>query len=411
MTMRRGCAPWVAALVLLAGGLGVQAGPPAVGERIKVRIEDLPAPYATDSVANAPRPISRPDGATLAVPAGFRVNLFARGLDHPRWMTVAANGDVFLAQPKPGTVTLLRDSDGDGQADLTTTFARNHRAPHGLAIHGEFLYVADVRYVWRYRYAPGQLRASEPPQPVTARGALGGPRGHWTRNLAFSPDGGSFFVAIGSNTNLAEEDAPRATVQMFDADGGGQRTFASGLRNPVGIAFHPTTGELYVVVNERDGMGDELVPDYLTRVRDGEFFGWPYAYIGGHPQPGYAERRPDLVARSRAPDVLFRSHSAPIGLVFYDAGQFPADYRGDAFVALRGSWNAARPRGYMVVRVPFEDGRPAGHYEVFATGFWAEGEDRARVWGRPAGLAVAADGSLLVADDTGGAIWRISYAP
>ena len=270
---------------------------------------------------------------------------------------------------------------------------------------------ADLRYVWRYRYEPGQTRAAAPPEPVTERGALGEAVGHRTRNLAFSPGGGAFFVAIGSRRNIGEELPPRATVQVFDADGSGQRTFASGLRNPIGIAFRPGTGELYVVVNERDGLGDELVPDYFTRIEDGDFFGWPYAYLGPNPQPGYAGRRPDLVARTKRPDVLFRAHSVPIGLVFYDGRQFPPDYRGDAFVALRGSWNAARPRGYMVVRVRFHDGGPAGGYEVFATGFWARGHDRARVWGRPAGLAVAADGSLLVADDTGGAIWRISYAP
>ena len=198
--------------------------------------------------------------------------------------------------------------------------------------------------------------------------------------------------------------------QVFDLDGGGQRTFASGLRNPVGIAFRPGGDALYVVVNERDGVGDEMVPDYLTRIEDGDFFGWPYAYLGPNPQPGYGDRRPDLVARTKLPDVLFRSHSAPIGLVFYDGKSFPDDYRGDAFVALRGSWNAAVPRGYMIVRVPFEDGRPAGGYQVFATGFWERGENTASVWGRPAGLAVAADGSLLIADDTGGVIWRISYA-
>ena len=196
---------------------------------------------------------------------------------------------------------------------------------------------------------------------------------------------------------------------MFDEVGGNQATFASGLRNPIGIDFHPDTAELYVVVAERDGMGDELVPDYFTRIRDGEFFGWPYAYIGPNPQPLLGEQRPDLVAASREPDVLFQSHSTPLGLVFYDGSSFPAGYRGDAFVALHGSFNTAEPRGYMVVRVPFEGGRPLGYYEAFATGFWVSGEDTANVVGRPVGLAVAKDGSLLVADDGGNRIWRISY--
>ncbi len=408
---RRLAAIFAAFSILLFGDFAL-ADHPEVGERIEVSLEELPPPYATRSASNAPVRIARPEGATLDVPPGFHVNLFADGLDHPRRMAVAPNGDVFLAQSSEGRITLLRDSDGDGRADLTRTFARGHRYPHGLVVHGGYLYVADLRYVWRYRYEPGQTRAAAQPEPVTPGGALGeGIGSHRTRNLAFSPDGGAFFVAIGSRRNISEELPPRATVQVFDADGSGQRTYASGLRNPVGIAFRPGTGELYVVVNERDGLGDELVPDYLTRIEDGDFFGWPYAYLGPNPQPGYADRRPDLVARAKRPDVLFRAHSAPIGLVFYDGRQFPPDYQGDAFVALRGSWNAARPRGYMVVRVPFRDGRPAGGYEVFATGFWARGHDRARVWGRPAGLAVAADGSLLVADDTGGAIWRISYAP
>jgi glucose/arabinose dehydrogenase len=198
-------------------------------------------------------------------------------------------------------------------------------------------------------------------------------------------------------------------VQEFKADGSGQRTFAAGLRNPVGIAFYPGTSDLYVVVNERDGLGDGLVPDYLTRVQEGGFYGWPYAYIGRNPQPDYAERRPDLVQKTLVPDLLFESHSAPLGLVFYDGAQFPAVFRGGAFVALHGSWNAGKPTGYKVVFVPFRDKRPVGHYENFAVGFWAAGQQRAQVWGRPAGLAVAADGSLLIADDVGQTIWRVSY--
>ncbi len=396
--------------ILLFGEFAL-ADHPEVGERIEVRPEDLPPPYATQSATNAPRRIARPAGATLSVPPGFRVNVFADGLDHPRWLAVTENGDVLLAEPRAGRVTLLRDGDGDGEAELVETFATGLQHPHGLAVRGEHLYVADVERVWRYRLRRGQTRATGNAQAVTRRGAFGSSGGHWTRNLVFSPDGGRFFVAIGSRSNIGEDPEPRATVQVFDSGGGNQRTFAAGLRNPVGIAFYPGSDDLWVVVNERDGLGDELVPDYLARVGDGDFFGWPYAYLGSNPQPGFADERPDLVARSRVPDLLFRAHSAPIGLVFYDAGQFPAEYRGDAFVALRGSWNAATPRGYMVVRVPFADGRPVGHYEAFATGFWAAGEKRAQVWGRPAGLAVAADGSLLIADDTGGVVWRVRYAP
>ena len=400
---------FLAAGVLLFN-VAAQAAHPEIGERIEVRVEDLPAPYASESASNPSRLIERTAGATLKVPDGFEANTFASGFDNPRWMTVAANGDVLVADARVGRITSLRDDDGDGRAEITETFAAGRRYPHGMAIRDGYLYVTDLDNIWRYDYRDGQLTASGRPQAMLPRGSLGGGGGHSTRTLAISPDGRRFYVAIGSRGNIAEEDPPRATVQVFDLDGGGQQTFASGLRNPVGIAFRPGGDSLYVVVNERDGVGDEMVPDYLTRIEDGDFFGWPYAYLGPNPQPGYGDRRPDLVARTKLPDVLFRSHSAPIGLVFYDGGSFPDDYRGDAFVALRGSWNAAVPRGYMIVRVPFENGRPAGGYQVFATGFWERGENTASVWGRPAGLAVAADGSLLIADDTGGVIWRISYA-
>jgi glucose/arabinose dehydrogenase len=347
----------------------------------------------------------------LRVPPGFRVNVFADGLAHARWMTVAPGGDVFLAESGAGRVTLLRDADGDGTAELEVPFAAGLERPHGLAVRPGWLYVADTERVWRYAYEPGQTRAKGPPEAVTAAGALGGGAGHWTRNIAFNPDGTRFYVAIGSRANIAEEPPPSATVQEFAADGTRQRTFASGLRNPVGIAFYPGADDLYVVVNERDTLGDALVPDYLTRITPGGFYGWPYSYLGSNPQPGRAHKRPDLVAKAIVPDLLFLAHSAALGLVFYDADQFPPDYRGDAFVALHGSWNSGRPRGYTVVRVPFRDGRPAGHYETFASGFWVRGEKRAQVWGRPAGLAVAADGSLLVADDVSQRVWRITYRP
>ncbi len=403
----------VLALAALALALPLRAaehGQP-VGERFQILIEDLPPPYATPSASNRPRRIERPAGAALRVPEGFVVNRFAGGLEHARWMAVAPGGDILLIEPRADRITLLRDGDGDGRAELVRTFADDIRGPQGIAFSGAFLYVADRRQVWRYPYQPGQIRATAPAQAVTAAGALGRGRGHSTRNIAFHPDGQSFFVAVGSRSNLGLEPEPRATVQRFARDGGAQATFASGLRNAVGIAFYPGTDDLYVVVNERDGLGDGLVPDYLTRLTAGGFYGWPYAYLGPHPDPAYGAKRPDLVAAALAPDLLFRSHSAPLGLVFYDARQFPAAYRGDAFVAFHGSWNAGRPTGYSVVRVPFEGGRPRGYYETFLSGFWARGEARAEVWGRPAGLAVAADGSLLVADDVGQAVWRISYAP
>ncbi|MCE2493178.1 MAG: sorbosone dehydrogenase family protein [Alphaproteobacteria bacterium] len=387
------------------GGPGIDVP----GLRFHLKPEHMPAPYATPSVANSARRAAKPDEAPLDVPRGFRVNLFAGDLDHARWMTVADNGDVLLAEPGPGRITLLRDSDGDGRADLKEAFLRGLVRPHGLAIHDGYLYIGEPSRIVRVPYEPGDLRAGGNTETVGGNRSLGSGGGHWTRNIAFAPDRKTFYVAVGSAGNTNPEDPPRATVQRFDADGGGQSTFATGLRNPVGIAFHPDTDELYVVVNERDGLGDGLVPDYLTRVREGDSFGWPYAYIGPNPDPDFGEDEPGLVARTVAPDVLFQSHSAPLGLVFYDGDMFPESYRGDAFVALHGSWNASRPTGYKVIRVPFRNGRPEGWYENFAVGFWIKGSRTARVWGRPAGLAIAKDGSLLIADDVDQSVWRVSY--
>jgi len=402
---------WAVVLLCLALALPALAAPQdsqEPGFRFQISPDDLPKPNATPSAFNPPEIIARPKGALPRVPQGFSVNVFAEDLEHPRWLAVAPNGDVFLAESDAGKVTILRDADHDGVAELSSTYISGLNKPHGLAFHDGALYIGDVRAVWRVPYKAGDLKAKSR-KPITRPDALGTPGNHWTRNLAFSPDGKSFFVAVGSASNVGEDPAPFASVQRFDTDGKNQTTFASGLRNPVGIAFYPHTNNLYVVVNERDGLGDGLVPDYLTRIEEGQFFGWPYAYIGKHPDPDFGAKRPDLVEKAVTPDLLFESHSAPIGLVFYDAAQFPAAYRGGAFVGLRGSWNSAKPTGYKVVFVPFENGVPKGYYENFMTGLWAEGTDKAKVWGRPTGLAVASDGSLLVADDRGGVVWRIAY--
>jgi glucose/arabinose dehydrogenase len=381
----------------------------APGTKFTLRPADLPPPYQTRSASNAPRRVSRPADAALRVPAGFASNLYAERLATPRWLEAAANGDLFVAESGSGRVRLLRDTNGDGRADVSEVFAEGFNRPHGMALRPGYLYIADTRRVWRVAYQPGDTKAKREPEAVTAEGVFGGAWGHWTRNIVFSPDGSSFYASIGSAGNIAEEEAPRATILKFNADGSGQRIFATGLRNPVGIAFRPGSNELWTVVNERDGLGDGLVPDYLTRVQDGAFYGWPYAYIGKNPQPGYAERRPDLVAKTVVPDLLFESHSAPLGLTFYTGTAFPPEFRGDAFVALHGSWNAFKPTGYKVVRVPFRDGKPVGHYEIFASGFWTAGTDRAEVWGRPAGLTIASDGALMIADDAGDTIWRVTW--
>ena len=403
----------VLAAALWAGP--AQARNPQPGDRFRIDPGNLAAPYETDSVANVARSVGLAPDALLAAPEGYTVTRFAEGLSHARWMAVAPTGEVFLSEPNAGKVTLLHDRDGDGRAERRSTFLTGLNRPHGLALRDGYLYVADVRRVWRFAWAPGQSRSSGPPLPVTPANALGGTGGHWTRNIAFGGDGKSLYVTVGSRSNIGEEKPPRATIMRFDFDAangvaGNGRVFASGLRNPVGIAFRPGTHDLYTVVNERDGLGDESPPDYLTRVRDGGFYGWPYALLGPAGAPGWAEKRPDLVARTVPPDLLFRAHSAPLGLVFAAGGDFPAGWLGDAFVALHGSWNAARPRGYMVVRVPFEDGRPTGEYIAFVTGFRVDDAEtgRANVLGRPAGLALGADGSLLIADDSAQVIWRVS---
>ncbi len=387
----------------------VQASDQEPGTRITIDLANLAKPYATPAKASASKTISKPKGAAITVPDGFTATLFAGGLDHARNMKVASNGDVLVAESSAGKITLLRDGDGDGKAETVSTFANDFTRPYGLDIHEGVLYIGDQDGVWRVPYKPGDTKAQVKPERITADGAFGRPGGHWTRNLAVSPDGSKIYVAIGSAGNIEVEDDPRATVQVFNIDGSGQQTFARGLRNPVGLAFYPGTSDLYTVVNERDGLGDELVPDYLTRVREDGFYGWPYSYMGSNPQPGFADKRPDLVATAIVPDVPFRSHSAPLGMTFYTADQFPAQYNGGAFVALHGSWNSSEPRAYNVVYAPFENGAPTGSYIVFASGFWSGGDNRAEVWGRPADVAVARDGSLLIADDVSSSVWRVSY--
>ncbi|MEM7442777.1 MAG: PQQ-dependent sugar dehydrogenase [Pseudomonadota bacterium] len=384
-----------------------------VGQQFDVQVSDLPAPYATSSARNGPQTVARPAGMTLNLPDGFTATLYAENLSHPRELIELPNGDVLVSEPRAGHISLLRDADGNGQAELIETFVDGMIAPYGMALHDGYLHIADGRGVFRVPYADGDVSASAAPEAITDIGVFGSGRGHWTRSLAFHPTENRFYVGVGSRGNIDVEDEPRATIMEFtlnDGEAADGRIFAGGLRNAVGVAFYPGSTDLFTVVNERDGMGDGLVPDYLTSVQDGGFYGWPYAYLGPNPQPGFADRRPDLVAASIEPDLLFMSHSAPIDVAFYEGRAFPADYHGDAFVSLRGSWNRSDPTGYIVVRVPFENGAPSGGYEVFATGFRLDdGASRAQVWGRPTGLLVTSDGALLIADDTSGTIWRITY--
>ncbi len=385
-------------------------GEQTVGKSFYYDPTNLPAIKKAGRVTGFPQRVERNAEDHLRVPDGFQAQVFAENLEHPRWMALAPNGDVFLAESRPGKVTILRDSDGDGIAEERFTYVSGLQRPHGIAFWKDKILIADVSAVWQFDYRDGDVEARGKRQPITEPGALGKGGGHWTRNLAVSPDGERLYVAVGSRNNIAEEADPHATVQEFSFASRTQSTYTSGLRNPVGIGFYPGRDDLYVVVNERDGYGNNMVPDYLTRVSKGAFFGWPYAYLGPNADPDWGEKDPAKVAATQVPDVLFEAHSAPVGLVFYDGDQFPADYRGDAFVALHGSWNSSEPTGYKIVRVPFENGRPTSTYENFAAGFWRAGEKVAEVWGRPAGLLIAADGSLLIADDTGKTIWRISYS-
>ena len=397
-----------AAVLLAVGGASAADQP---GQKFQISPASLAKPYATKGVGNAPDEISRPPNAQPQVPKGFAVSIFAEGLSNARWMTVAPNGDVFLAEPSSNKVTLLRDSKGAGRADQRFTFIGGLARPHGLALHNGYLYVGDTMGIWRVPYKDGQTRADVRAEKVTSKVSnLAPSNGHWTRNIAFGPDGG-LYLALGSKENVSDF-KPGAQVFKINADGS-MSEFASGIRNPVGIAFQPGTNNLFVVTNERDMLGDALPPDYMTSVRPGGFYGYPYAYIGKNPDPTWGARDPGgKIASTITPDVLFQAHSAPLGLAFYTGSSFPAEYRGNAFVALHGSWNAGNPTGYTVVRVRFENGKPVNAYENFATGFW-NGMDRpgepARVWGRPAGLAVAKDGSLLIADDAANVVWRVAY--
>ena len=400
-----------------------------IGKQYRINPAELPPPKAGPIVTN--RVLIVPfNGQSLQVPPGFTATPFATGLVNPRRLLVLANGDVLVAEQSGGYLTLLRD-DGEGRAKWIDRHVEDLNRPYGLAWQNDNLLVADQDGIWQVPHVIGALRAGRPvpaqradqlppderkpvsgaygAQLITKKGVFGIVQGHQNRALAIDPKDGALFVGVGSSGNLGVEPEPKATIQRFDPDGSNQTTYASGTRNPTALAFHPDTGDLWAVVQERDGLGDDLPSDFLIRVQKGGFYGWPYAYIGNHPQPGFAQLAPDKVNATITPDLLFEAHSSLLDLVFYQGDQFPAAYKGGLFVALKGSWNRSVPTGYKIVWVPFKDGRPEGYYENFAVGFWASGEQRAEVWGRPAALAVAKDGALLVADDTGGTIWRIAY--
>jgi glucose/arabinose dehydrogenase len=331
-------------------------------------------------------------------------------------IVAAPNGDLFIAESGPGRVKILRDADGDGKPDSTTVYAKGLRQPFGIAFYPPgpkptHVYVANTDSVVRFAYTEGDTEAKGQPETIVANIPGGGRLtggGHWTRDIAFSNDGKRMFVSVGSHSNVSDDDSEkrRADILVFNPDGTDEKTFGSGIRNPVGLAVHPTTGELWTSVNERDGLGDHLVPDYVTRVQEGGFYGWPWYYIGDHQDPRHKGKHPELKDKVIVPDVLLQSHSASLDMTFYTGSQFPDEYKFDGFAAEHGSWNRARRTGYKVIRIPLRDGKSSGEYEDFLVGFVTEKGD---VWGRPVGVAVAKDGSLMVTDDGSGTVWRVAF--
>jgi glucose/arabinose dehydrogenase len=391
----------------------------APGVRRRITLADLPPPYASKSVNNQSSVVKRPGNAWPRVPAGFKVEEFLTGLKNPRLIRTAPNGDVFVAESRPGRIRILRAKEGAGKPDVNAVFASGLDWPFGVAFfppgpNPRYVYIGDTGAVVRFPYQNGDLEARGVLEVVVPDIPAGGLRrsggGHWTRDIAFSSDGKKMFVSVGSHTNDAENptlsEERRADILQYNPDGTGFRIYAAGIRNAVGIAIHPQTGELWASVNERDGLGDDLVPDYITRVKDGGFFGWPWFYMGPHQDPRHPNAQPQLRDKVLTPDVLLQSHSASLEMVFYTGRGFPAPYANDAFAAEHGSWNRARRTGYKVIRVPLRNGVPTGEYEDFMTGFVTP---EGNVWGRPVGVTVAKDGSLLVSDDGGEMIWRVSY--
>ena len=406
----------------------------------QVPAPELPAPLATPPAVKMAKVIGWPAGTTPKAPPGFAVKAFARDLDSPRWLTVLPNGDVLVAESRttlsaevkaripperleqlqqstggrglsPNRVTLLRDADRDGAAEQRFTLIEGLDRPFGMLLRRDRLYVASTDAVWSYSFLVGQTRPLAAPRKLFDLPA-GSRNNHWTRSLAMDPEEKRLYVGVGSATNVDEEridekDPHRAAVLSARWDGSDLAVFASGLRNPVGLAFEPSTGKLWTVVNERDMLGDDLVPDYLTEVRQGAFYGWPYAYFGRHEDPRKQGQRPDLVARAVVPDLSLGAHVAPLGLAFYRGQAFPQRYHGGAFIGRHGSWNRSEFAGYDVAFVPFVTGRPAGPPQPFLTGFVRDEATR-EVHGRPAGVAVARDGALLVADDAGNVVWRVA---
>jgi len=381
----------------------------------KITVADLPKPFSTESAGNGPTMVPRPDKMWPKALPGFQVQLYATGLDNPRLIRAAPNGDMFVAETGKGDVLVFRGIAADGKPEIKSVFATGLHEPFGIAFYPkgpnpQWVYIGDTDSVVRFAYHSGDLKATGPSRRLADLPSNG--RGHTTRDIQFSPDGDTMYVSVGSASNVDDPDThpaekERADILAFNPDGSNRRIFAYGIRNPVGLAVNPITGELWCSVNERDALGDNLVPDYITHVRPGGFYGWPWWYIGPHQDPRLVGTRPELKDKAIVPDVLLQPHNASLEMTFYSGKQFPPEYDGDIFAAEHGSWNKATRAGYEVIRVPLhQTGHAGGEYEDFLTGFVLPDGD---VWGRPVGVATAPDGSLMVTDDGSNSIWRVSY--
>jgi glucose/arabinose dehydrogenase len=380
----------------------------------KITVADLPKPFATPSAGNGPTVVARPQDAWPKAPNGFKVDLYAQQLDEPRIIRKAPNGDLFVAETSSGKVRVFRGVTADSKPKQTSVFATGLHQPFGIAWYPlgdnpKWVYVANTNSVVRFPYTNGDMQAKGTAETVIPEIPAAG--GHSTRDVAFSPDGQKLFVSVGSRSNVDDPDTHpaeknRADILEFTPEGKFVKIYAAGIRNPVGIAIQPETGELWCSVNERDALGDNLVPDYITHVKEDGFYGWPWYYMGDHQDPRHDGKHPELKGKVTVPDVLLQPHNASLELTFYEGNQFPAEYHADIFAAEHGSWNKAARAGYEVIRVPVKNGKATGEYEDFVTGFvTADGQ----VWGRPVGVAVGPDGSLFVTDDGSKSIWRVSY--
>ncbi|MEO8520381.1 MAG: sorbosone dehydrogenase family protein [Acidobacteriota bacterium] len=385
-----------------------------VGTMHKITPADLPEPFATAAVGNGPKVVPRPDGAMPQTLPGYAVSLYSSELEGPRLVRAAPNGDLFVAETDKNRVRVLRGVDAAGKAQEVEVFAAGLNRPFGIAFYPlgpkpEYVYIGNTDSVVRFPYQPGDLKARGPQQVMVTGQFPGG--GHSTRDIVFTRDGSKMLLGVGSRSNVDDPDTTpgekdRATILEFNPDGSGRRVYATGIRNAVGLAIHPQTGQLWVSVNERDNLGDNLVPDYITHVEDGGFYGWPWYYIGGNQDPRHAGKHPELKAQVKVPDVLLQPHSGSLEMVFYTGQMFPAEDRDSIFSASHGSWNKAARTGYKIIRTPLKNGVPTGEYQDFLTGFiTADGQ----VWGRPVGVAVGGDGALIVTDDAANTVWRVTY--